>query len=142
MVSNERISYSASKRKRPRKQRPRLKSISPKKFNFKKEDLSIIQDDQFNFFEDESVAEEEVQCKNIPAFESKFNFSEIKGNKRDPDDFNLLVDSLPINWTQREKEANKLRMLPKNIRQSKMSTDISPVNHDYSLLALFHYDHL
>lgn len=80
------------------------------------------------------MAEEEVGVKNIPSFESKFNFSEIKGSKRDPDDFNLLVGNLPINWTERKNEANKLKMLPKNIRQSKISTDISPVSHHPSLL--------
>lgn len=43
-----------------------------------------------NFVDEESVPEEKSSVNGVPSFSSQFNFSEKKGHKMHPDDFNLL----------------------------------------------------
>lgn len=84
----------------------------------------------FNAFEDEPVADENISVNYVPEFQSQFNFAEIKGHKQHPDDFNIYLHQEQNNEyrTQRLKSLNKLALLPKSIRESKQSTEFSPVS--------------
>lgn len=69
------------------------KSISrvPTKFGSKHDEFLAQLNEVFDNLDEDPVAEEHVNVRIVPTFESRFNFAEIKGRKKNPNDFNLVT---------------------------------------------------
>ena len=67
---------------------------NPTKFGSKFEDTSV---NPFDIADEwEVLADEEFEVKSLPTFDSRFNFTEIKGSKRNENDFVISTCKLKI----------------------------------------------
>ena len=67
-------------------------SVTPFRYGSQLGDPASHNHLDFIDFPEESVADEGISINNVPTFESRFNFSEIKGKKVHPDHFNMFAD--------------------------------------------------
>lgn len=117
-----------------RRKRGKLSTITASKFQWGSKESPADIFEEFDHMGEDSVPNEPEGVNRVHSFESKFNFTEKKGKKRDPNDFNLLAGDKWRNQTYREKDRsllvsrNKLSVLPIHFKTSKMSTDASPVS--------------
>ena len=116
-------------------------SPSRKDFNTNKEFVPI-DDNAFLDIDDNLPSDECISINSIPTFHSTFNFSEKKGKKRNPHDHIIFNESSSVVRlrSERLKIINKLANQPSFIRESKVSTDFSPVS-NYFLLNFFLIEH-
>ena len=105
------------------------KSSPLRKENYGNKEYSPL-DDAFFDIDSNIPSDECISINSVPTFQSTFNFSEKKGKKRNPNDHIMLRESCSVVQlrSERLKFVNKLTNQPSFIRESKASTDISPVS--------------